>query len=60
VSLLISAYNEAAVIEDKLVNSLDLDYPRELLEIVVVSDASCDGTDDIVRGYEGRGRPEDL
>jgi len=55
VSLLISAYNEAAVIEDKLVNSLDLDYPRELLEIVVVSDASCDGTDDIVRGYEGRG-----
>jgi cellulose synthase/poly-beta-1,6-N-acetylglucosamine synthase-like glycosyltransferase len=55
VSLLISAYNEAAVIEDKLVNSLDLDYPEELLEIVVVSDASCDGTDDIVRKFEDRG-----
>ena len=55
VSLLISAYNEAAVIEEKLLNSLDLDYPEELLEIVVVSDSSCDGTDDIVRGYEGRG-----
>ncbi len=54
VSLLISAYNEAAAIEDKLLNSLDLDYPEELLEIVVVSDASSDGTDDIVRKYEGR------
>ncbi len=55
VSLLISAYNEVAAIEDKLTNSLDLDYPGELLEIVVVSDASGDGTDDIARKYEDRG-----
>jgi cellulose synthase/poly-beta-1,6-N-acetylglucosamine synthase-like glycosyltransferase len=56
VSLIISAYNEAAVIARKLQNSLSLDYPENLLEIVVVSDASTDGTDDIVNGYSGRVR----
>ena len=50
VSLVISAYNEADVIRDKIQNALSLDYPRDLLEIVVISDASSDGTDDIVTG----------
>jgi cellulose synthase/poly-beta-1,6-N-acetylglucosamine synthase-like glycosyltransferase len=54
-SLVISAFNEAGVIERKLENALALDYPHDRLEIVVVSDASDDGTDDIVRGYAGRG-----
>jgi cellulose synthase/poly-beta-1,6-N-acetylglucosamine synthase-like glycosyltransferase len=51
VSLVISAYNEAKVIREKLENALALDYPRELLDIVVVSDASTDGTDEIVQEY---------
>jgi cellulose synthase/poly-beta-1,6-N-acetylglucosamine synthase-like glycosyltransferase len=55
VSLVISAYNEAAVIRQKIENALSLDYPSELLEIVVISDASSDGTDDIVRDYARRG-----
>ena len=38
VSFLIPAYNEQAVIEAKLANTLALDYPRELLEILVTSD----------------------
>ena len=54
-SLLISAYNEAAVIRAKIENALALDYPREALEIVVVSDASSDGTDAIVAEYRNRG-----
>jgi cellulose synthase/poly-beta-1,6-N-acetylglucosamine synthase-like glycosyltransferase len=54
-SLLISAYNEAAVIRHKLENALSLDYPADQLEIVVVSDASDDGTDEIVREFAGRG-----
>ena len=54
-TLVISAYNEAAVIRAKVENALSLDYPREFLEIVVVSDASTDGTDDIVSEYAGRG-----
>jgi cellulose synthase/poly-beta-1,6-N-acetylglucosamine synthase-like glycosyltransferase len=44
----ISAYNEAAVIGAKLDNALGLDYPGDPLEVVVVSDASTDGTDEIV------------
>jgi len=55
VSLLISAYNEESVIEAKILNSLSLDYPRELLEIVVISDGSSDGTNGIVQRYAGRG-----
>ena len=49
VTLIISAHNEAAVIREKLRNSSSLEYPREKLDIIVVSDASTDRTDDIVR-----------
>jgi len=55
VSLLISTYNEEKVIEDKIVNSLSLNYPKELLEIIVVSDGSEDKTHEIVRRYEKKG-----
>jgi len=34
ISLLIAAYNEAPVIEEKISNSLPLDYPQSKLEIV--------------------------
>lgn len=51
VALIISCYNEADVIREKLENALELDYPRGKLDIVVVSDGSDDGTDDIVREY---------
>ena len=54
-SLVISAYNEGAVIRRKLDNALSLSYPREALEVVVVSDASDDGTDAIVQEYSSRG-----
>ncbi|MEC9386765.1 MAG: glycosyltransferase family 2 protein [Pseudomonadota bacterium] len=49
VSILIAAYNEAKDIEATLRNKLALDYPREQLEILVVSDESEDGTDEIVQ-----------
>jgi cellulose synthase/poly-beta-1,6-N-acetylglucosamine synthase-like glycosyltransferase len=55
VTLLISAYNEEEVIEKKILNSLAIDYPKELLEIVVVSDASRDNTDRIVERYADQG-----
>lgn len=52
VTVLISAYNEEESIESTLRNKLDLDYPKEKREIIVVSDASTDRTDEIVRKYE--------
>src|SRR5687767_11313153 len=55
VTLVISAYNEGDVIRRKLDNALALDYPREALEVVVISDASEDDTDSIVSEYADRG-----
>jgi poly-beta-1,6-N-acetyl-D-glucosamine synthase len=55
VSLIICAYNEEQVIEEKLANSFALDYPAEKLEIIVVSDGSTDRTAEIVAGYADRG-----
>lgn len=51
VTVLIPAYNEADCIAKTIQNKLDQDYPRDKLEIIVVSDGSTDGTDDIVRGF---------
>lgn len=55
VSILIAAFNEAEAIEATIKNKLALDYPRELLEVIVVSDGSTDGTDAIVHQYEDDG-----
>ena len=55
VSFVISAYNEVAVIRRKIENTLALDYPRECLRVVVISDQSADGTDDVVREFADRG-----
>jgi poly-beta-1,6-N-acetyl-D-glucosamine synthase len=55
VSLIIAAYNEELKIEEKLKNSLELDYPIDKLEIIVFSDGSTDNTNEIIRGYTSRG-----
>jgi cellulose synthase/poly-beta-1,6-N-acetylglucosamine synthase-like glycosyltransferase len=68
VAVLIPAYNEEKVIEAKVRNSLELDYPPEKLEILIGSDGSTDRTNGLVRNfsdprvrlfeYEGRnGKP---
>ncbi|MBW3608004.1 MAG: glycosyltransferase family 2 protein [Actinobacteria bacterium] len=44
VSLIVAAYDEAAVIAGKVANALALDYPPERLEVVVASDGSTDAT----------------
>jgi len=55
VSITIPVYNEAATIGQTLERILAIDYPADRRQIVVVSDASSDGTDDIVRGFAERG-----
>lgn len=55
VTVLIPAHNEASVIAETVANKLDLEYPREKLQILVVSDGSTDGTDKIVRSFADRG-----
>ena len=55
VSIIISAYNEEDVIEAKIQNTLELDYPPDKLEIIVASDGSTDRTDEIVKRYNQKG-----
>jgi cellulose synthase/poly-beta-1,6-N-acetylglucosamine synthase-like glycosyltransferase len=55
VSFIIAAHNEEGRIEEKILNSLAVDYPRDRLEIIIASDASTDQTDMIVGRYADRG-----
>ena len=55
VTILIAAYNEEDSIEETLKNKLDLNYPNEKLEIIVISDGSTDRTDEIVQQYVNKG-----
>ena len=55
VTLLICAFNEAEVIEAKILNSLEIDYPSDKLTIVIASDGSYDGTVEIVQPYQAQG-----
>ena len=55
VTLLIAAYNEEDSINATIKNKLELDYPKDKLEIIVVSDGSTDGTDAILRKYKQQG-----
>ena len=55
VSVLIAARNEVAHIGATLRNKLALRYPASKLQIIVVSDASTDGTDEVVKQFEADG-----
>jgi cellulose synthase/poly-beta-1,6-N-acetylglucosamine synthase-like glycosyltransferase len=55
VTVLITAYNEEQAIRKKLENTLAIEYPRNKLEILVASDGSTDGTDEIVKEFGDRG-----
>ena len=54
VSMIIAAYNEEKSIGAKIENSINLAYPKGLLDIIVVSDCSGDKTDEIVRNYANK------
>ncbi len=55
VTVVIPVYNGKDTIFAKLTQILDLDYPKDKLHILVVSDASDDGTNEIARSFEDRG-----
>jgi cellulose synthase/poly-beta-1,6-N-acetylglucosamine synthase-like glycosyltransferase len=47
VTVIVAAHNEESVIERRIENLRALDYPADKLELVVTSDASTDGTDEL-------------
>ena len=52
VSIVMVVRNEAAVLDAKLRNLLGVNYPSELCEVVIVSDGSTDGSDEILSVYQ--------
>lgn len=55
ISIIIPVYNEEKIIRNKIRNTLSLDYPKEKLEILIISDGSTDSTGEIIREYEDEG-----
>ena len=55
VSVIIAAYNEQAVIAERLENILASEYPSARLEVIVADDGSSDRTAEIVNRYRDRG-----
>lgn len=52
VSVVVTVFNEAGVIADRIQNIFEMDYPADKLEIMVACDAPNDGTDEIVLSYD--------
>ena len=52
VSMIVCAYNEEKHILKKVTNCLELDYPKEKVEIIIISDGSDDQTNDLLRQIE--------
>lgn len=50
-TVVVAAYNEAAMIEQKIVNTLALRYPERKLHVVIVTDGSTDETPELVKKY---------
>jgi cellulose synthase/poly-beta-1,6-N-acetylglucosamine synthase-like glycosyltransferase len=51
-TLIVAAYNEASVIEEKIQNTLQLIYPKDKLHIIFVTDGSTDNTASIIANYQ--------
>lgn len=51
VSVIVAAYNEEKVIEKRILNLLELEYPKEKIEFIIASDGSGDDTVNIVNKY---------
>lgn len=56
ITILLPVRNGSRWIEAKLRSLLEQRYPPELVDILVISDGSTDGTDDIVRSFASPGR----
>jgi cellulose synthase/poly-beta-1,6-N-acetylglucosamine synthase-like glycosyltransferase len=52
VSFIVPCYNEASIIKDKILNTLAIDYPKNKLQVIFITDGSTDGTDQEVSKFD--------
>lgn len=50
VTLMVAAYNEEDIIEDKIENTLLLSYPKDKIQLIFITDGSSDGTASKIKG----------
>jgi poly-beta-1,6-N-acetyl-D-glucosamine synthase len=50
-TLIVAAYNEASIMEEKIKNTLSLSYPKDKLTLLFITDGSSDNSPDIIAGY---------
>jgi len=48
VTLVVAAYNEEAVLKDKILNTLQIDYPADRFQVIFITDGSTDGSVDLI------------
>jgi poly-beta-1,6-N-acetyl-D-glucosamine synthase len=53
VSIVMAVHNEEQRLPAKLANLAALDYPEDLIETIIVSDGSTDGSNEILRAWDG-------
>lgn len=51
VTVMVAAYNEEDIIEEKVENTLALDYPKDKMQLIFITDGSSDNTEELIRGY---------
>jgi cellulose synthase/poly-beta-1,6-N-acetylglucosamine synthase-like glycosyltransferase len=51
VTVLVAAYNEEDIIEEKIENTLTLNYPKDKMQVIFITDGSSDSTAEKVRGF---------
>jgi biofilm PGA synthesis N-glycosyltransferase PgaC len=51
VTVMVAAYNEEDIIEEKIANTLLLDYPKDKIQLIFITDGSSDRTEEIISGF---------
>ena len=52
VTLIVAAFNEEAVLERKINNTREIDYPADLFQVIFITDGSTDNSTDLVTQHD--------
>lgn len=52
VTLVVAAYNEESILRQKILNTLEIDYPRDLFHVIFITDGSTDNSCELINQYD--------